>query len=819
MAPMPIRMLRRNLLLNTQFSATIAIGMGAVTALVSVLLAAGYQQLPYRDPGRLVEVWARPESADQILGLSGPDLADFADGAQSIFASFGGFAGGSLWALDTRGATKIRTCYIHASIFSDLGIRPVFGRAVRPDDETVGPNMKTGAVPPAWISYEFWQSRYGGSPSVIGATIGLASSATGEHEGRLRIAGVLPRRASMPLTFTKQRIDVWYLLERDSAARPRNATTFFGLGRLRPGVSVEQAQAALAVVLNRLSQRYRVHRRERVAVQTLVSIAQGPVRQTMGILVSGVMLVFLVGCLNLAILMAAEGRRRWREIAIRAALGAGRWRLWREVALEKCALALLSLALGVAFARALLPLLAWSVPSLELGPPLEQLPPLNVVALFSFAALALAMSLVWSALLVAVATSDGPAASRTLSNGGAAGYTGLSDRGRWAGRWRLILPACQAGAGICLLAAAAMAVGTYAERSAANLGPAPRRTVVLSLEAPDEILTNDVRVLAFDRQVLSQLERLPSTEAVGLVDFFPPLGTPVPFVKEGDAARVERAATYPLSVSPGYFHTLGIPILYGRGFEDNEPQHGEAVAIISLDMARKNWASPRDAVGSVIDYGSKFQTRLRVVGVAANFTGYWSQEPFPTVYRPEAQSQTGASQVILRTKASPESIVALSRHLFDGKKFPAVMTGASTMQALWQATATRPLARMAGMLLIGLLGLALCIQGVYAVAAGTVAARRHELAVRAALGALPGQMAWKVTRGLTLAVAAGAVSGAAASLELRPILSSWLGAPAAWQGPATAAAVVLLATAAAAGCWIPAREAMRTDPVELLRQG
>ena len=819
MVRISVRMWRRSPLLTAQFSGTIAIGMGAATALVSLLLALGYQPLPYRDPGPLVAVWERPESGDQIIGISGPDLADFGDATHSIFATFGGFMPIPLWVLDARGATRIRTCHIHASVFSNLGIRPVLGREVRPDDEPMGLTPQAGAVPPAWISYEFWQSRYGGSPSVIGTTIGLGPSATGEYQRPVRILGVLPRRVSLPLPFTKDATDVWYILERDSAGRPRQDPSFFGLGRLRPGISVVQAEAALAVVAERLGQRYSFDRRKRPVVQSLEAIAQGPVRETMGLLVLGVALVFLVGCVNLAILMGAEGRRRWREIAIRAALGASRWRLWREVASEKCLLALISLGLGVAFAHALLRVLAWLVPTAGLGPPLEQPPPLNVAILFGFAAFALAAALVWSALLVAAATTDGPGASRALSRSGGPGYTGISDRSPRAGRWWLILPAAQAGAGICLLAAAALTVGAYATRSAANLGPAPRRTVLLSLDTRASVLVTDAQTLDFDRQVLSQLERMPGTEAIALVDVFPPPGSPVPFLKQGDAANVQRAATSPISVSPSYFRTLGIPILYGRGFDNTDNIHGEKVAIISLDMAQKNWTSPKDAVGSLINFGSRFQNRLRIAGVAANFTGYWSQKPFPMVYLPEAQSANGYGEVILRTTASADSVAALARQLFDGITIPAVIADVSTMQARWQSTLTRPLARMAGMLLIGLLGLALCVQGVYAVAAGTVAARSHELAVCSALGALPSQMAWKVTHGLVLAVKAGAALGVGAALGLRPLLEQWLGATAAWQLPAIAAAVVLLAIAAAAGCWFPARAAMRMDPAELLRQG
>lgn len=815
MLSVSVRMWRRSLLLTLQFSATIAVGIGATSALVSLLLALGYEPLPYRDPRRLVAVWERAEPGAQVLGISGPDLADLADGTGSIFATFGGFVVPQLWVLDARGVVQIRGCYIHASVLSDLGLHPVLGEEVRLDDQ---PLATTDVVTPAWLGYEFWHSRYGGSSSVIGSTIRIAARATGEGK-RVRITGVLPRRASIPLPFVENATDIWYILERDTGSRPRNAPSFLGLGRLRPGVTVAEAEAALAVVADRLGRRYSSDKGKRPVVQSLEAIAHGPARQTMGLLVLGVGLVFLVACVNLAILMGVEGRRRQREIAIRAALGASRWLLWREVASGKCLLALLSLALGVAFAAAMLRVLAWLVPSAGLGPGLDNAPPLNIVVLLGFAAFVLVATLVWSALLVAAVTTDGPGASRVLSTNGGPGYTGLGDSSPQAGRWRLILPAVQAGTGICLLAAAAMTVSSYAARSTANLGPAPRHTALLSLSLRANLLDTDAKTLDFDRQVLSGLDRLPGTEAVALVDVFPPPGSPVPFRILDDAVGVQRAATYAVSVSTGYFRTLGIPILYGRGFDDTDDLHGEKVAIISLEMAQKNWTSPRDAVGAHINYGSRFQRRYRIVGVAANFTGYWSQKPSPMVYLPEAQSANGGAEVILRTTASVDSVAVLARQLFDKNDIPAVITEASSMQARWQATLTRPLARMAGMLLIGLLGLALSVQGVYAVAAGTVASRSHELAVCSALGALPGQMAWKVTRGLILAVMFGATLGAGVTFALRPLLQQWLGGTAAMQFEAIAAAVVLLALAAAAGCWFPARAAMRTDPVKLLRQG
>ncbi len=810
-----VRRWLRSPLLTAQFSVTIAVGMGAATALLSLMLALGYEPLPFHEPAQLVEVWETTEPGAQIAAISGPDLTEFADATRSIFTTLGGFWIPRFWLLDRRGTAEVRVCGIQASVFNDLGIHPVLGRGVLLDDAPLG----NSGTAPAWISYQFWQARYGGSPSVIGATVGIASSASGSDKAPMQIVGVLPPGISIPLSIMENVTDVWYVIPRDISVRQRQSTVFFGLGRLRPGVSVAQAQAALAVVTESLGQRYSFDRRERPVVRTLEEIAQGPARQTMGLLALGVGLVFLVGCVNLAILMGAEGRGRRREIAIRAVLGAGRWRLWSEVAAEKFLLTLLSLGLGVAFASALLRVLAQLVPAAGLGPPLLHPPPLNLGVLLGFAAFALATALIWSALLVAAA--DGPGSSRALAAaGGGMGYTGLSDSSPGAGRWRLILLAAQAGIGICLLAAAALTARTYSTLSAANLGPAPRNTVLLHICPPDDVSITDAQAAYLHRQVLSRLEWLPGTLAIAQADLFPPRGSPDSFVKQGDAPDAERDATWPpMAVSTGYFRTLGIPILFGRGFADADNSSGERVAIISLDMAEQNWTSPDQAVGSQFAFGSKFQNPYKIVGVAANFTGYWSQKPFPTVYLPEVESSQQCSDVILRTAESPRTVAALAPQALAGMAIPATISDVSTMQERWQATLTRPLARMAGMLLLALLGLGLSIQGVYAVAAATVAARGHELAVRSALGAPPSGLAWNVTRQLVLAVMVGSGLGVAATLEVQPLLKHWLGPAAVWQAEPIAVAVLLLALAAAAGCYVPARAAARANPAEVLRQG
>ncbi len=433
---------RRSPLLPLQLIATIIVGMGTAEALVSLMLSLGFQPLPFRDPSSLVQVWESVESGAPVSAISGPDFSDFAEGTHDIFSAFGVFSIRKLWLLDDRGAAEIRSCYIQARIFSELGIRPILGRSVRPDDT---PAWKSASAP-VWISYRLWQSRYGGSPSVIGAPIGVDISSSKPYKLDMRIVGVLPPGVNLPLPFMEETVDVWYLVEPNVAARPRESTIFFGLGRLRPGVTAKQAQSALAVIAGHLERSYEIDRRKRPIVESIEIIAQAPARQTMGLLVLGAGLVFLVGCTNLAILMGAEGRQRRREIAIRAALGASIGRLWYEISAEKCLLTLLSLGGGIAFAAMLLRVLTQLLPAAGLGPPLLHPPPMNLAVLFGFTFLALVMALTWSAVLVFA--SDGPRRVSGLAAAGCGlGYTAVSDSSPSAGRWRLLLLASQTGVG------------------------------------------------------------------------------------------------------------------------------------------------------------------------------------------------------------------------------------------------------------------------------------------------------------------------------------------------------------------------------------
>lgn len=237
----------------------------------AVLLALTALGLPYRGPAQLVAVWEHVGSRPEVEAVSGPDIEEFRGATHDVFSSFGGFAIPNLWLVDKQGTVEIRACLIEESVFDDLGIRPALGRTVQLNDPALGEDPKA----PVWVSAELWRSRYGSNASVIGSAIQLQSTPGGRDALTAQVVGVLPPNASVPLPFLENRTDVWYLLPRDISSRSRQATVFFGLGRLRPGVTAERAGAALTAVALRLGERYGFERARRPVIAGIGGAAQG----------------------------------------------------------------------------------------------------------------------------------------------------------------------------------------------------------------------------------------------------------------------------------------------------------------------------------------------------------------------------------------------------------------------------------------------------------------------------------------------------------------------------------------------------------------
>ena len=803
-----LRRWRRNPLLAAHHLATVTLGMAAATAVVSLMLAIAFQPLPFRDSAQLVQVWNQVQSGASMEASSGEELSAIQDGARSVFASFGGYYNILLWVRDEgRSSGPLRAVRMDVEAFRALDLRPVLGR---PIDGRTSSAEGLGSV---WIGHNFWQSRYGGRASVIGETIRLATNDAGLNETRGEIAGVLPSdiRIPFPAPFFDSPIDVWVILPDAMKVRLAKSRAFFALGRLQPDRTIAEAQAALTVLADRRTRT--VDRRHRPVVRSFDEIASGPARRTLGILAVGLALVLLLAFANLASLTVAEGSRRRVELSIRVSLGANRWRLWRDLVAEHVALTVCALSLGLPLAWITLRGLTRLLTSADIGPPLPHLPTLNVYVMLGFSFCALVSTLIWATLIVRGVEAEDSSSHRR--SGHLSGTVRLSTADRHARLLRLGVLSVQACLGIALMVLAVSMARTYVRLTEVDLGPAPDRTVFFSVRQATGGAPTSAQAADLTLQVQSLVQSLPDVQATAIADHFPPRGSAMSFWKQGDDAASPRETTYPITVSHDYFSTLGIPMLFGRGFDDSDRFAGKAVAVIDLEMARRNWGSPEEALNAQIEIGS--WGTCEVIGVAGSFGGYWAQVPTPTIYLSRNQEPRSANVVILRTSSPAPDIAERARQILSRIPVPLELSAATTLRAGWQATASRPRARMMGMLLLALIGVALGVQGVYALAASNVEARQQELAIRAALGASPPALMWLVLRQLIVAVTIGSAIGIAGIFTVKRLAPQWIGAAVSDPvAPIVLALAVLLVTAVLGG-FVPARSVTRATSVAWLR--
>lgn len=803
-----LRRWRRNPLLAVHHVATITLGLAALTAVVSLMLATGFQPLPFRDSAELVEVWNRVESGAPVESLSGSELMEIQEQMGDVFSSLGGFTPVRLWLLDEqRSSEPLRILRLESAALRALDIPPVLGRSIG------GSTASQEGLGPVWISHNLWQTRYGGRSSVIGESIRLAQSEAGRSETRSEIAGVVPPGIQIPQPVGHGAADVWAILPDDFKLRASKVRAFLALGRLRSDRTLEEAQAALKILADRRPRP--IDRRHRPVVQSFEEVAYGPAQRTIGVMAVGVGLVLLLAFTNLASLTVAEGSRRRFELSIRASLGASRWQLWRALVAEHVALTVCALGLGLPLAWVALRGLTRLVTVADIGPPLLHPPAVNVYVMLGFSAWSLATTLAWATLIVRGVEAED--SNRDLASRGFSGNTRKGTADRYSGLLRLGALSMQASIGVALVVLAASMAGVYLRLTEVNLGPAPERTLFFAVRPAFGGAETSAKAAEFTSQVRALVQSLPDVQAMAFTDTFPPQGSAMSFWKEGDLVESPRVATYPLAVSHDYFTTLGIAILFGRGFQEADRYGGKAVAVIDLEMARRNWPSPGDAVNARIRVGSVTRA-YDVIGVAGPFGGYWAPVPLPTIYLSQNQYPRTANTVIVRAD-SPASSIALSvRQVLSGMSVRAEMSPTTTLQAGWEATATRPRARMMGMLILALIGLGLGAQGVYALAASIVTARRHELAIRMALGATGPTLVWLMLRQLLVAMVTGLAVGVLGIFTLQGLAPHWISAAVSDPAASIAVAIPVLLSTAVLGGFIPARSATRAPSLTWLRR-
>ncbi len=792
-----LRLLRRSPGFATVAILTLALGIGATTAIFSVVNGVVLRPLPYDDPDELYMVWEDKElrggPATEWTGR-----ATFRDWRERNRA-FEGMAAVNGWAPTLTGGDRpeaLAGALVSSGYFSVLGLAPALGRGFLPEEEAPG----AGNV--VVLSHELWQRRFGGDPTLPGGTLTL----NGETH---RVVGILRPGFRPPIV---QAAELWAPLPLDPEMDDRGNYFLRVVGRLAPGVTPEAARADMQRVAASIAAEHPVDYRDvGVTLEPLQEAIVGPVRTPLLVLLGAVGLILLIACANVANLLLARAAGREREVAVRSALGAGRRRLARQLLTESLVLAtcggLAGLALG-----------AWGTELLvHMAPP--GTPRLEAIGLHPVVFLFAALSTLGTGVLFGLAPALGLSrrrASEVLREGG----RGVEGGGR--GRLRSALVVTELALGVALLVGAGLLLRSFGELRSVDPGFRVQSVLSGRLVFPAAGYDREA-ITGFMDQLERRLEARAGVRGAGLVSVLPLSGSvsDISFGIEGRLpAEGEEPAADLRRATPGFFRAMGIPLIRGRTFDVRDREGAGSVAVISQGMMRAHFPGEdpvgrRIKVGNVRDPESPWFTVVGVVGSVRSRA--LDRDPEPEIYLSAAQYPARGMNVVLRGEREPEALAGTLRETVASLDPDMPLAGLAALEELF-ANAVAPqrfLSRLLGA--FAGLGLVLGLVGIYGVMAYAVSRRTREIGVRIALGAAPRDVLGQVMRqGATLTAAglgAGFLLALLASRALAGILYEV--SP---TDPLTLAAVpLLLGATALLACWIPARRATRVDPVEALR--
>ena len=781
---------------------TLALGMGANSAIFSVIDAVLLRPLPFPNPEQLVMVWGTPvKQPGSVDSGSMPDFFDFRAQNQCFTAMAAYSAAGTVL---TRGtdAQELSGVAVDGDFFETLGVAPVLGRGFTANEAKVGaPNV-------AVISYGLWQRAFAGDPRVIGQQIGMSSRS-------YTLLGVMPPEWKFPVE--RQASDFIMPIEplMPSAVSQRGAHYLRIMARIKPGFSVQQAQSELRAIASRLRQQYPDTNTDRdILVRPMLRDLVQDVRPTLLIMLGAVALVLLIACANVANLLLARASGRTREVAIRTALGASRGEIIRQLLVESLLLALFGAAAGLLLAW-------WSVDLLRAFGP-RNVPRLSdaqinaTVAAFTLA-LASASTLIFGlAPALQVSRSD-------ISNALQQGAKGIGGSLRRA-RMRSVLVISQISLSLLLLTSAGLLIRSFINLQKTNVGFDPTRLFVLDEALPRATYSEEQKQRTFYRQLFSELTALPGVEAVGGANPAPFSGNnhTSSFRIEGDLdpGRGNHPEASHVIVSPGYFRTIHIPLRSGREFEPRDDETARHVAMVNETFVR-HFIPSGNPLGRRILLDAEDDTvdALEIVGVVNDAKQNRIDAATPAeMYQPFAQSPSRRVWIVLRTKAdNVQGLQAAARQVFR-QQDPQVFAGEiEPMQSLIGSTLAQPKFNMSLLGVFATLAMVLAGIGIYGVVAYTVAQRTKEIGIRMALGAQRIDMLTMIMRQSFVVIGIGLIAGILAALGATRLMSSLLYGVSAYDLTIYAVVTVVLSGAALIATYFPARRAMEIDPMVALR--
>jgi putative ABC transport system permease protein len=804
-----LRMLLHRPLFTSSIVIVLALGIGATTAIFSVVNAVLLRPLPYSDPSRLMMVFTRADrdgQSSRMATVFGPDFLEWRDQCQSCerMAAYTGTWPSNL--IGGREPDRVRVARVSADLFATLGAHPLFGRTFLPE-ETGRPLFNTDNQSPGSssviLSYTLWQRLFGADSSIVGRTVRIEGD-------DCSIVGVMPEGFNFP-----DEAEAWLPI---AISAKRDNAYLRVIARLQSRATEAKAQSELATIAGRLEQQFPdTNRGLSVDLVPLQKYVVGDVRTSLLIFLGAVSFVLLIACANVANLLLARAAGRQKEMAIRAAMGASRWRIVRQLLSESLLLAALGGVAGLALA-------SWGLNVLVAFAP-QNIPRLNALAMDRW--------VLGFTLLVSVITGLvfglAPALQSSKPDLNAALKEGRSSSGGFSQRGlRGLLVVAEVALALVLLIGAGLLMKSFKQLRETHLGFEPDRVLTASVTLPEASYPKIAQIKDYYRQALERLGSRPEIQAAGIVNALP-LGKSGARIQgslkvEGEDSERPGAWASKLAVSSGYFRAMGIPLLKGRVFDARDTENAPGVLIISEALARLLWGD-EEAIGKRLNIGFRGETWREIVGVVGDVRqNDVGAPPEPALYQPYQQVldsrrwMLGDGTFVVRTtNEEPRTFAVEMRNEMQAVDAQLPLYDVALMQQVIAQRVADP--RFYTLLLGGFSALALVLAaaGIYGLISYSISQRTHEIGIRMAIGAQTSDvLKMVVSQGMKLVIL-GLVFGLAGSYALTRVLSGFLYQVSATDPITFAAISMLLATVALAACCLPARAATKVDPITALR--
>jgi putative ABC transport system permease protein len=796
-----IRMLVRNPGFTAIAVLALALGIGANTAIFTVVNAVLLEPLPYQKPDeimRLSATWANQDDMG-ILTISYPDFLDYR-AQNEVFTDVSIIDGTSMTIAGGDEPERLQCALVSASLFPLLGVQPIVGRSFLPEED------QPSGGPVVIISRSLWQRRFNFDPAIVGQAITLSQNS-------YTVIGVMPSEFKMPSSLMGGRpTDLWMTITPSAHKRSRSTHRYEAYGRLKPGVTLARAQDDLSAIAGRLEQAYPdTNKGKQVRVSQLSEMVVGESRTMLLVLLGAVGFVLLIACANVANLLLARATKRQKEIAIRTAVGARRGRIVQQLMTESMLLALAGGAAGLLIAL-------WSVDAFVALKP-EGIPRLDEVALNAkVMGFTLGVSLVTGLLfgLVPALQVSKPNLVSYIKESGGSVSAGTGNR-----RIRDLLVVSEIALALVLLIGAGLLIKSFWRLQQVDSGIKTDNLLTLQLSLPQKEYTEDKQSRDFYRELLSRLEATPGVRSVGAVNILPLGGgfSCDSFARDDRPAppNEEPCAEYRL-ITPDYFRTMGVPLMAGRGFTERDNEDSTQVVIINEAMAQKFWPG-EDPIGMRLTPDTGKHVSREIVGVVRNVKHFgFAADAAPEFYIPFFQDYYARSMALaLRTDSNPTSLIGAVRNEVWSLDKSLPVINVRTMNELVARSVAQPRFRTMLLGIFASVALMLAALGIYGVVSYSVTQRTREIGIRMALGAQTSDILKLILgHGVAVTMIGVAIGVAAASIVTR-VLASFLFKVDVTDAGTFAGVSLLLMAVALLACYIPARRAMKVDPMVALR--